>query len=1579
MADDSVVRIMESLGLDYNPAIQSTLKFEKYIADLQAQLITMKATAGQTAKDVGTSFSTELSKLKSQGLGISTKDAAQSKTILDQFGNTLIELGKDAEKSAQSQAKYNKELAELIHLRKTFQIDAQTFVDKASPFRTNESTWSDLQKSEQVKLVQELTKAETEHRKVLDEKLKAENAINETQKETVQGIKQSTLASMDASAASIQQKATAKGLSDEYKLQATLIRNQISELQQKLATEGKLSAEEVKQTAQLKEQLSILKSQQRADIADTPKQTPNMLGNEFSRRSSWFLTGTAFYGGINAGKEAVQTISEVEMGVKEIARVMEDNTFVFKDYRDELLQLGVDYGNTFDTVQDISLRWAQAGYNVKDSLENTKTSLLALNTAELDAKASTEDLIGIMAQWQLTSKDLPLLLDKVNKTADDFTVTSQDLVDGLLRSSGAAKIMGLSLDQTIALLTVMREASGRTGREVGNALNSILSYVQRPSAIKTFESLGIQVFADAAKTQFRNVMEIFQDVAAKWNTLAPEIQDGFVKAADDAGLFNEELAQAIGIQDKWNDLQQRDLSQAMAGTYRRNYIIGLIERLATAQKVLNNMTDAAGYSMRENANTMDTLEKKYNSLKTSAQQLAIAIGDAGLLDALKALADGAKDSIQWFNGLDQEWKTLIITAGELLAIVGALKAVAGLFTTKNLILGAGSVASLLPGWGKLIGLIGAATGAVALYAHNSKSASDESVISASKILASKLQEKDSIEKLISKYESLRAKVSLTESEQQDLKSIVSQLAEIYPNLTASINDTTGALDNQIGAIKRLNETQKNALLQQTKINIAKTQAEIGQYGKEYKEISDLLTDTIDFANKMDTFQTWAQRYKTVYGKAPTEADMPEDVAKARNDIIDEKGFYRKYKSLLDSIMTQGYFENDTRNALDKIILEYSAKASELTQKTLDLEANQKLLNDISNGKFDSPANTSEGPTRGNSGGDGSGNSTGGGYLGDLEKYTLNIDRYMKLNAVLDSVNAALDLNNVLQDEVDGPDRIKFIEQENALLEKKRKAINDIWWERKQERDEIRLNMESQGFSFDESGSIQNYDSRIRELTAYVNAMSESNEAQKQSKKAATDNLRQLEDWAKRYVDLVHKDIPSAEKEFVSIRGEINKNVKAIEELNQKASDDAFDKASKSLEHWSKMGVYSIQQQIDKYRELYSLKQFSVDEEWKMQEALQDKYKDLIEDRIKKAKEASEESIKAIEKEYKAMIDAEDAKLRKLDEAKEVRDRIRSIEDFEKKRQELLEKRRYHEMRTGEEHRQAIIDIDKELAELQVDMTRQTEDWKTEDEKAGIEERKRQLEQEKTDKVNAVKDAWAKVEKVFTDSNINLIASAGVNAENLFKEYDEKFLKPLEAKFSNLNFNKSYSGGYNLPDVDSITKGAAGTITGPDWKSIRANVNEIVWHKGEWTKAYQAGDMDSMNAHSDAALPYYANLEKDSYGKQYAEKLRKMGYQEAFALLKDMPIAHTGAKTIKEGAYWLAPGELVVRPDLTRALESFLTPFRGGNTAGTSSTSVDNRREIKIGNLLNIENNHMAGDVDGGILSRELQRAVMAIK
>lgn len=417
-------------------------------------------------------------------------------------------------------------------------------------------------------------------------------------------------------------------------------------------------------------------------------------GALMERRLSWLGAGGLVLGGTIGISEVVSTINEVEKGMTTIARVTEDVNFNFKQMRDELQQLGVTYGDTWADVSDIAIKWAQAGYNQAETLELTKDSLLALNTAELNSEQATSGLIAIMAQWGLTSTELLPTIDKINKVADDFAITSTDLVAGLQRSSGAAKVLGLSLNETIAILTAMRESTGRTGKEVGNALNSILSFMQRPVAIKAFETEGIQVFADTARTEFRNVIDIFGEMAQKWPQMSEASRNAMADQAEAAGLYSEEMAKVVGLEQQYTDIQQRDLSQAAAGIYRRNYLLALLQNWSKVDEVLISQENSLGYSMKENERTMQTLDKQVEVLKASAEQLAVALGDAGLLNELKGLIEGLTDAVQWFNNLDDDLQTFLLTVGEVTLAVKLLDAALKMAGVSALLSGGTKVAGL---------------------------------------------------------------------------------------------------------------------------------------------------------------------------------------------------------------------------------------------------------------------------------------------------------------------------------------------------------------------------------------------------------------------------------------------------------------------------------------------------------------------------------------------------------------------------------------------------------------------------------------------------------------------------------------------------------------------------------------------------------------------------------------------------------------------------------------------------------------------------------------------------------------------
>lgn len=361
-----------------------------------------------------------------------------------------------------------------------------------------------------------------------------------------------------------------------------------------------------------------------------------------------------------ASRELFTTMKEVETEMVDIARVLELNAGQTKALRGEIFGLANDYAREFGEASDITLRFAQAGYSAQESLELTQSALLAMNTAELNANNSTQSMIGILQQWGYEADELITVIDKLNYTADNNAVTTQDLVDGLLRSSSAAKNAKFSFDETVGAMVALREASGRTGREVGTALNSMIAYTTRDRSLSVFEGMGIDVWADKAKGEMNSVMDIWGQMAEMFTTRGNAMVDVLMRNTDMNELYSTAVAEAAGAVDEYNamleteaqlqgelsDAERKQLTEQF-GTYRRNYMISLLENFGKIQEVVDGMDNSIGHSARENARYMETMEAKLIQLKTSLQELAVQAGEAGLMDLAKGAISAASAVAQF--------------------------------------------------------------------------------------------------------------------------------------------------------------------------------------------------------------------------------------------------------------------------------------------------------------------------------------------------------------------------------------------------------------------------------------------------------------------------------------------------------------------------------------------------------------------------------------------------------------------------------------------------------------------------------------------------------------------------------------------------------------------------------------------------------------------------------------------------------------------------------------------------------------------------------------------------------------------
>jgi len=1175
------------------------------------------------------------------------------------------------------------------------------------------------------------------------------------------------------------------------------------------------------------------------------KKTVTELANSHSflqHRMGWFISGTAFYGAINAAGQAYEAIKDVEMGMVEIARITDDVTFNFGKMRTELLQLGIDYGRSWEEVQDVAVRWAQAGYNVNDTITLTKDSLLALNTAELDAANATQSMIGIMSQWGLQAEDLLLVIDKINITADDFAITSQDIVDGLLRSSGAAKAFGMSLEQTIGIITAMREASGRTGREVGNALNTILTYASRPSTVNTLEAAGISFFADEARTKFRNLYDILNDVNIKWNELGETAQQELEQMVKDTGLITDEMANAVTQQEEWNDLQKRDVSMSIAGTRRRTYLIALLQNYAQAQNVVNNMTDAAGYSQRENARTMEALESKVKQLRTAFTMLAVEIGEAGLLDVMKGAVDTTREMIEVFEKLPPEFKKLIIMLGETAVLMGLLSVASKTFLNVGLSNGVKDLAVKLAGanketvtfGGALLALaktpVGAATiaflalgSAVYQFSQWQAEANTRAAESIQKSLDSAERAKsqaNEIERLTNEYKNLAKEGTHTAEENAKLESITKDLIDIMPGLASRFDEAKTAAEQYSGAIEYTTE-------------------QLRRLRAEAKE-------DIEFAAKIS--EDNIARAKEEMDKLKTKKDDLRTSYDTDDPIATLFGLHNKYgeERILDNI---------------------SYKSPFVSQKERETRAKDAL-----------------------------------------QRWEKEVDEEYKLaKEIYDKHEKAINLKNALT---------------NAETMKPFTTPNTT----------PKIPPGGGG------GAVLTAADRILAKQGYYQHLLRMGQI------STEDYIIALEGLERQLIAVggKEKDIWSIQEEIYSLRTK----------ENQKAYEDMYSDSMDYYSHETSLSRMSRDEQIRYLRDLSQQHEWEKQKMWSLDEQIFRLYQDELKEQSNAIDKAYQDRMEKIDDERDATINSMQAQIDALDALNEKDNRAEAEKKHNEKIAELQKEIRYHELRTGTEHEEAILDINKKIEEEKRDWKKQQEDWSVEDKKRSlqqqIEDVKKAADEEKKvwkqkyDDIKAQWDEWA--------TNFAQAAIDDPQWLNIGKTIGQQIVEGFSGSIGQMSTIISNAGG------SASNAGGGGNSGGS-----HSNPTALSQAQRDAQTAYNAGVIN-QSIYDSIMNSHHGGLE----GKMFADGKKFDPQTETIAKLLNDEVVLTKKQ-------FLDIPRVFGVANMDFQFERLISAMQNNQIPQASSS-----KSVSIGTLLNVEKAGFEDRQDMEILSREIYRQIKKI-
>lgn len=634
------------------------------------------------------------------------------------------------------------------------------------------------------------------------------------------------------------------GSDSELTKQSRELEDQLETLKQQVSETRRLTSEQEDRTDELVKQSKELDRQYKS-LQNQPKVQNSFLSTIDAAKF------TVVQEGLDLIQEGVvntfQTLKSVEDQVVEITRVFSNANVNMEQFTDDMFTLATSYGRTFEDAGEVVLRFAQAGYDISDSLKMAESTMLALNTAELDVENSTNSLISIMRQWKMETEEFPLLIDKINYAADNYATTSQDLVDGLLRVSSAAKNAGITFDENIGLLTAMQETSGRTGKEIGTALNSLITFTQKAQTDGTLEGMGISVFADAAQTELRSVMDIWDDLSEKVKSGGTDFVDSLMKQLDMTDLMSEQVAEYAGlteelaqIQELEHQMNEQNISDMekqeiyeLGKTYRRNYFIALLENFNSVQEIANDLQNAEGHSMQENSKYMDTLTAKYNQFIGSLRELAQQAGEAGMLDLSKNVLELATNFNYFLKSVGGAETALKVILGIIVQINSVkiakwgsdLKDTLGISIlyledfAKAMMNAEGATGKLSVAGNALskinwAGWVGIATTAFGLLSGAIIKAREEEEKFRKEIIegAKEDQERvDTLTELQGKYNQLASVQERTAEQEQELKEVSEQIEEQLKGRTTALDGLTAGSEKYTETLQKQIEAERENL------------------------------------------------------------------------------------------------------------------------------------------------------------------------------------------------------------------------------------------------------------------------------------------------------------------------------------------------------------------------------------------------------------------------------------------------------------------------------------------------------------------------------------------------------------------------------------------------------------------------------------------------------------------------------------------------------------------------------------------------------------------------------------------------
>lgn len=337
--------------------------------------------------------------------------------------------------------------------------------------------------------------------------------------------------------------------------------------------------------------------------------------------AKWYLIAGIVTTAFSSVRDSIEWIHSLDNSVTMMKFTLDGTNETFNDLVDSTTEFAKALGSTVSESIEAVKIYTNMSQSIKSILENSKASVVLSNLGGVSVSINdaSNSLQSLQNQFNLLDNQSMHLVDTLTYVSAnlrmDFSSGIKEISDGVKLAGSLFNEMGLSAEQSIALMGKMIEITRRSGSSLAAGLRTSFSRIQRVSELgaediskldSAYKSIGINI--RKSETEFYNIQEIVSSLTNKWKNLS-------------------------SVQRSW-------IAELSAGVRQKSTFLAMMNVWSDSVDLFNNSLEANNFSLERNQMFIESLTGRLNLFKATWQE---NVQNLVKSDSLKNIVDIGTD------------------------------------------------------------------------------------------------------------------------------------------------------------------------------------------------------------------------------------------------------------------------------------------------------------------------------------------------------------------------------------------------------------------------------------------------------------------------------------------------------------------------------------------------------------------------------------------------------------------------------------------------------------------------------------------------------------------------------------------------------------------------------------------------------------------------------------------------------------------------------------------------------------------------------------------------------------------------